>query len=320
MTAKQWVYVVEGPGKAHSIPIDEAAATWGKAPLLWIHLNEPGKDALEWLRDQCGIPYPAFVALTAVETRPRADFLDDGAIINLRGLGATPDDDPDVLVSIRLWAEAGRVISISYRSLSAIEQVCEKTRAGRILDPGDLIVELADVITARLDPVVATLGDTVDDLEAHVDNAVIYGARSRIADARSHSIDYRRFLQPQRDALERLSTATVAWVTEEDRLHLREAANRAARMAEELEAVRERAALLHEQLTDLRAEQIDQRSLIIAMIALIFLPLTFVTGLFGMNVAGIPWKDDPMAFWWIAIGCTVFGFVAWIAVRWQRWI
>ena len=38
-------------------------------------------------------------------------------------------------------------------------------------------------------------------------------------------------------------------------------------MAEELEAVRERAALLHEQITDLRAEQIDQRALLIAIVA-----------------------------------------------------
>src|SRR3546814_1550027 len=65
-------------------------------------------------------------------------------------------------------------------------------------------------------------------------------------------------------------------------------------MAEELEAVRERSALLHEQLTDLRTEQIDQRSLIVALIALIFLPLTFVTGLFGMNVEGIPIRSDGM--------------------------
>src|SRR3546814_3362762 len=125
---------------------------------------------------------------------------------------------------------------------------------------------------------------------------MIYGARSRIAQVRSTAIDYRRFLQPQRDALERLSMATAGWLTDEDRLHLREAANRAARMAEEMEAVRERSALLHEQLTDLRTEQIDQRSLVVALIALIFLPLTFVTGLFGMNVAGIPLRDDPYAF------------------------
>ena len=65
-------------------------------------------------------------------------------------------------------------------------------------------------------------------------------------------------------------------------------------MAEELEAVRERSALLHEQLTDLRAEEIDQRSLLISVVAFIFLPLTFITGLLGMNVEGIPYAHRSL--------------------------
>ena len=78
-------------------------------------------------------------------------------------------------------------------------------------------------------------------------------------------------------------------------------------MAEELEAVRERAALLHEQLTDLRTETVDQRSLYISIVAFIFLPLTFVTGLLGMNVEGIPYSHSHWSFWGVVIFCVVVG-------------
>jgi zinc transporter len=81
-------------------------------------------------------------------------------------------------------------------------------------------------------------------------------------------------------------------------------------MAEELEAVRERSALLHEQITDLRAEKIDRRSLIIAIVAMIFLPLTFLTGLLGMNVDSIPYAHTPHAFW----GVTAFSLLLGAAV------
>ncbi|RYD50444.1 MAG: zinc transporter ZntB, partial [Sphingomonadales bacterium] len=94
---------------------------------------------------------------------------------------------------------------------------------------------------------------------------------------------------------------------EDDRLHLAAAADRAARMAEELESIRERAALVHETLTDLRAEQIDQRSLIIAIVAMVFLPLTFITGLLGMNVAGIPFAHEQWAFWGVVGVCAIIG-------------
>ena len=92
-------------------------------------------------------------------------------------------------------------------------------------------------------------------------------------------------------------------------------------MTEELEAVRERSALLHEQLTDLRAEEIDQRSLLISVVAFIFLPLTFITGLLGMNVEGIPDAQDPWAFWGVVVLCVILGSVvlAWFVRRqWLR--
>ena len=91
-------------------------------------------------------------------------------------------------------------------------------------------------------------------------------------------------------------------------------------MAEELEAVRERAALLHEQLTDLRAEQIDKRALLISVVAFIFLPLTFITGLLGMNVDGIPYAHSPWAFWGVVTLCVLIGFgvLGWFVRR--RWL
>ena len=115
----------------------------------------------------------------------------------------------------------------------------------------------------------------------------MFELRKNVNRVRSKSIGYRRFLYPQRDALEKLAHLEASWLEDDDRIHLAAAADRAARMAEELEAIRERASLTHDALTDLRAEQIDNRSLAISVIAMVFLPLTFVTGLYGMNVKGI---------------------------------
>ena len=88
-------------------------------------------------------------------------------------------------------------------------------------------------------------------------------------------------------------------------------------MAEELEAIRERAALMHEALTDLRAEQLDQRSLVISMAAMVFLPLTFLTGLYGMNVKGLPYAEEPWAFDAIAGACALIAaaIVIWFVQR-----
>ena len=169
-------------------------------------------------------------------------------------------------------------------------------QGGEIRDPGDLIAAFATAITADLDPVVADLGDELDECEEGLDADRVFELRRVVTRVRVTAIGYRRFLSPQRGALEKLAGLPGDWLAEDDRRHLAAAADRAARMAEELEAIRERAALIHETLTDLRAEQLDSRGLVIAIVAMVFLPLTFVTGVYGMNVKGLPYADEPWAF------------------------
>ncbi|NEL27501.1 MAG: zinc transporter ZntB, partial [Xanthomonas perforans] len=160
----------------------------------------------------------------------------------------------------------------------------------------------------------------LDECEEALDPARIFEQRRDVTHTRVRAIGYRRFLVPQRSALEKLGQLPGDWLQQDDRLHLAAAADRAARMAEEVDSIRERAALVHETLTDLRAEQLDQRSLQIAIVAMVFLPLTFLTGLLGMNVKGIPFADEPWAFAGVVGLCALMsmGIVAWFARR--NWI
>lgn len=273
--------------------------------LVWVHLTSKEDETKNWLADIAGIPDYIVEALTATETRPRCDQIGEGAFLNLRGRSTETMTMSDPLASVRIWAVAGRVISVARLPLPAIDLVVGSVKTGLIRDPGDLIAEFAAAITTDLDPEVADLGDALDDCEADLDANRIFQLRREVTKVRVKSIGYRRFLSPQRAAIEKLAALPIAWLEDEDRMHLSAAADRAARMAEELESIRERSALMHEALTDLRAEQIDQRSLIISIVAMIFLPLTFLTGLLGMNVKGIPYADQPWAFDGVVWVCAV---------------
>ncbi|CAO1651240.1 CorA family divalent cation transporter [Parasphingorhabdus sp. NYA22] len=291
------------------------------ADFQWAHFEQADSVDLSSAINHADIPDVVMGALVASETRPRCDQIDDGALINLRGPAMETADNGDRLVSIRAWVHGNRVISVSRRSLAAISQVETAMRSGEISDSGDLVAAFSKAISSSMNPEVVSLGDEVDECESELDAGNIYQLRRRIATIRSQAIAFRRFIAPDRDALITLVGLNVDWLAEEDRLHIREAADLFARMAEELEAIRERAALLHEQLTDLLAELVDQRSLMIAVVAFIFLPLTFVTGLLGMNVAGIPFAHQQWAFWGVVGFCVLLGLVvlAWFGMRhWLR--
>lgn len=311
---KSWNYLIE-KGQARPVSRDLAPRV-PRGALLWIHLDGRDPGDLAWLASRDAIPEAARNALTAAETRPRTEQIGESALLNLRGLGSAQEDDADELVSVRMWCERGRVVSVGFRTLAAMDGLREMAAAGTLNDPGDLVAALAVLITEALDPEIAALGDEVDDCEATLSAERAFAMRRAIAKARSTSIGYRRFVSPQRQALERLAALDVDWLEDDDRLHLREAADRFARMAEELEAVRERAGLLHEQLTDLRAEQTETRTLVLSIVALVFLPLTFISGLLGMNVEGIPFAQEPWAFWGVVGVC--FALAVAITVYFSR--
>lgn len=289
-----FAFQVSAAGKAKKCTIKDVPSALGG--FVWVHLSTNNEHAQDWLAKTAKLDDYLVDALTATETRPRCDQFGEGALLNLRGRSEDQMTSSDPLASVRIWAVEGRVISVTRKKLSVIDTVEQAVADGKVLDPGDLISTFASAITADLDPEVADLGDDLDECETQLDADKVFELRHTVTRVRAQSIGYRRFLAPQRTALEKLATLPIGWLADDDRLHLSAAADRAARMAEELESIRERSALMHEALTDLRAEQIDQRGLIISIVAMIFLPLTFLTGLYGMNVRGLWLADQPWAF------------------------
>lgn len=303
-------------GRAEAVAHDAALSP--DAGFAWVHLDGIGEREQGWL-SKAGLDSVIVQTLTATESRPRCDVFENGAFLNLRGKSLAAMSASDPLASIRIWARRGLIVSVTRQELTAMQAVRARVERGAILDPGDLIAAFADEITAELDPEVAELGDSLDDCELDLDPNQVFETRQQVNRVRRRSIGYRRFLTPQRAALEKLANLHAEWLEDDDRIHLSAAADRAARMAEELEAIRERASLVHDALTDLRTEQIDGRSLVIAAAALVFLPLTFITGLYGMNVKGIWFAEEPWAFDAIVGLCFLVAVaVAGWFVR-QRW-
>jgi zinc transporter len=164
------------------------------------------------------------------------------------------------------------------------------------------------------------LGDRLDDIEEALIVQNNTKANSRLAELRRNLIAFRRIVWPQRDVLNTLEIEDLSHFTTRDRLRLREASARSARLGDELQALSERAVLVHEQIIDARAEQMNRTMLILAAVTVVFMPLTLLTGALGMNVAGIPFADNAHAFWTVcaALFMLSLGIIWWM--RGQRWL
>ena len=126
-----------------------------------------------------------------------------------------------------------------------------------------------------------------------------------IVDIRKQAIMLRRYIAPQRDVMQHLRTSELKWLNAMHKRHLQESYDRVLRYAEDLDAIRERAQIVKDELANALSDRLNRNLYILSVIAAIFLPLGFLTGLLGINVGGIPGADNPLAFWLVIAGMGI---------------
>ena len=272
--------------------------------LLWMHVDVAENPPREWMRDALGLESFVVEALTADETRPRSLSVGDGLLAVLRGVNMNPGDDPEDMVSIRLWIEGDRIISTRRRKLLSVQDLRDYLEQG--IGPrtsGEFLSEL--------------IGRLADRIGGFVPVQV---RRRSLADLRRQIASVRRFVAPQRDALDRLYRNPGNLLSDPETNRLREEADRVTRYLEDLDLARERAVVLQEELLNELAQTQNTRMYVLSVVAAIFLPLTFVTGLLGMNVGGLPGIDSPRGFL-VALLVMVGASAAMLAYfRYRKWL
>lgn len=282
----------------------------------WVHVNASGAEGRAWL-DGAGFDPITLAALTAAETRPRATLYGDTVLMALRGVNLNPGAEPEDMVSLRLLVSAGLVVTVERRELNAVDDVIAGfARGPGPASPGELVARIALRAADRAEPVVARLNERIDDLESRAPEGGLSALRGDLADIRRMAILMRRYMFPQRDALSSLEIEDLPWLDLHARARLREATERVTRLAEELDAIRDRAQVVHDMIMDLRSEAMNRQMLLLSVVSAVFLPLSFLTGLLGINVAGIPGAATPWAFWAvIGLLSALAGGLVWLFRR-----
>jgi zinc transporter len=317
--ANSWL--LDGSGGGHRLTWDQVEnQNTDDNPLLWLHLNYSQPEVQTWMYERSGLSPLTVEALLQIETRPRCVVVDGGLMLFLRGVNLNPGADPEDMVSLRLWVGEKRVYTLGLRKLLSLDDMRESLSQGSGPEStGDFIVQLVELLLDRAGVVIEDLYDLVDQLEETVLVASSHQQREQLAVIRRQAISLRRFLAPQREALNRLASERAAVFNAEHHLRMREAYDRLTRFVEDLDAARERAGVVHESLISSLAEQTNARMYVLAIISAIFLPLSFITGLLGINVGGIPGAESPFGFVVVIAAIVAMGGVLWAFFRWRHW-
>ena len=89
---------------------------------------------------------------------------------------------------------------------------------------------------------------------------------------------------------------------------------------EELDLARERAMVVREEMLSNLAQDQNSKMFLLSLVAAVFLPLSFITGMMGMNTAGLPGLENTMAFWIVVVLMLLTGLGILMVFRRKRWM
>jgi len=318
-----FVFCHQLDGAGGSRVLDPAALdAWKPADgPLWVHLDIGNSEARRWLTQRSQLPKAAQDLLLAQETRPRSISLEQGLMVVLRGVNTNPGDDPEDMVAVRIWIDADRIVSSRRRRLLSFVDVSESLKEGRgPKSNGEVLLRVVDRMGDRIGEFVDQLEARLDDIEDEARAAQPMVFLPKLAVLRRQIASVRRFLSPQREALDRLARQSSDLLGETLKQELHQEADRVTRYLEDLDLCRERAIVMHEELLSRIAQEQNSRMYVLSIVAAIFLPLSFVTGLLGMNVGGLPGVDSPTGFAGSVVAMVVVavGLVAFF--RSKKWL
>jgi zinc transporter len=284
----------------------------GEADFIWVHLDLGDASAQAWLRER---PWPSGVIETVAAPIQRAKLFTTPDLVygHLRDFRAEPNvaslqAGSLCIVASRTLLVTGRRIPL--RSVQELRRRIEAQTA-RPASPFGLITEFLKALNDIGEGLLQEAGERLRRMESQVLSRSGAGRREDILELRCRSIEVARDMTYKRTAMLDLAHERPKLIPADEFDPLDRQIHRYAALVEDAQEFAEHCQFLLEEFRAQVEEATNHSLYILTMISAIFLPATLIAGIWGMNVGGIPFGDNPNGFY--VVGGLIAAAVALVA-------
>lgn len=281
----------------------------------WLHLNYTNVASADWIAHSPLVPASVRDALAGDSTRPRVSRIGEGILLTLRCINGNTEERPDQLVAMRIYIDSQMIISTRQRPILALDEIVNNLQQGTGPENcGAWLVDVCDSLTDYASEFIEELHDRIIDMEDNLLDQQV-PVRGVMALIRKQLIVMRRYMAPQRNLYARLASERLCWMSDDQRRRMQDIADRLGRGLDEIDSCIARTAVMADEITQIMQESLTRRSYHMSLMAMVFLPSTFLTGLFGVNLGGIPGDHWSMGF---SVFCALLVFIIGGVTWWLR--
>jgi zinc transporter len=311
-----------------ALPLDSfAASAWlsmvrdkGSSEFLWLHFNLSQANSERWIRDHASLPEDFFETSREASGSTRVEQADDALLAVINDVVFEFSFDASQIATLWMFVSRNVVVSARFHPLRSVDRLRVAVKAGeRFASPVSLLAHLLRDQAEVLQQIARDVTTQVDQIEDTLLAGRMSTKRSTLGALRRLLVRLRRLLAPEPGALFRLLSRPPTWFDDEDGTELRNATEEFAAVLADIAILQERTKLLQEEIVAHATEQTNRSVFLLTMVTVLALPINLTAGLFGMNVGGVPFNQDPDGFLIVAMILAVFTCIAgWLAFFKQR--
>ena len=228
--------------------------------------------------------------------------------------GAEPDESGGAeLIEVHIYVSGGWVVTIRKDECSALDELRQEIEQSPPQAESVVVARILDALANTFDDLLDPLDDELSSIEQQVFES---GGRSRVTrELRRDILEHRRSLfrkrrlvRRQRDYIERTISEIedLPGLEPSQRHDLRDVSGQMIRVNDRVDDALDRLAAALDLLSSTVSNRLNAIMERLTVVATIFLPLTFLTGFFGMNFAWLVKEiDTPLAFWTLGVGLVL---------------
>ena len=275
----------------------------------WLHFSLVDTRARRWI-ESAGLPDEAREVLLDPVPRVHGQSLSHAVLIVLHDMHHDFKGDPESVGPLVMYVEERRVITGRRHALMSMDRLRRKLLAGtQVATASELFEEMLQSLAESFGHLAGKLEDEVDDAEDKILAGELQHQGARLGRMRRTLARFRRHLRANRAALASVLPRLPRWTDGDFRNRLQQAVERTDAIAQDIELCQERTRLLQEEIAGRLGEATNRNLFFLSIMTATLLPVTLITGIFGMNVGGLPWLDDPGGFGWVT-GIMVTAVIA----------
>lgn len=292
---------------------------------VWVDLAAPTPEELSILSDVFHFHPLAIEDAQAKVHHPKIESYDGYLYLILHGIDYRKSETAFATHDIDFFLGHTYLVTVhdgEMRSAGSIREMCSRNQQVLGEGPAALMHRIIDEMVDNYRPEVEKVEQWLDELEQQVFSAPSRDIIREILDVKRDVTGLRRIALPQRDAVGRLARREFPVITDELAYRFRDVYDNLVRIADEALIFQDRVTSILEAHLSNVSYRLNEVMKVLTVITVIFMPLTLLAGIFGMNMhlPGVPNMESSAPFWELMTFMAVLTIVMLWLFRRRRWI